>query len=223
VQSITPPQGPEFSTFATGLTQAVTPAQAALQALSSGLLTFNELFAITSESVAENGTLMQNAIFAAAGAAQEAAASGASSFGQLASAAVGAAAKIVRAWIQQGVAAAVAKALGGLPFPLNIAAGAGAGALAAAAFTRALGAIKVPGFADGTNFAPGGLALVGERGPELVSLPRGSQVTPNERINSLIGGGSNVNVSGTFRIAGTDLVLVLEKAQSDMRRVRGFG
>lgn len=38
---------------------------------------------------------------------------------------------------------------------------------------------KVPGFANGTNFAPGGLALVGERGPELVNLPRGSQVYPN--------------------------------------------
>lgn len=38
---------------------------------------------------------------------------------------------------------------------------------------------KVPGFANGTNFAPGGLALVGERGPELVNLPRGSRVYPN--------------------------------------------
>ncbi|MCA6124570.1 hypothetical protein J6500_22130 [Bradyrhizobium sp. WSM 1704] len=37
----------------------------------------------------------------------------------------------------------------------------------------------IPGFADGTDFAPGGLALVGERGPELVNLPRGSKVFPN--------------------------------------------
>lgn len=35
------------------------------------------------------------------------------------------------------------------------------------------------GFAMGTNFAPGGLALVGERGPEIVDLPRGSRVIPN--------------------------------------------
>lgn len=35
------------------------------------------------------------------------------------------------------------------------------------------------GFADGTNSAPGGLAWVGERGPELVNLPRGSQVMPH--------------------------------------------
>ncbi|NLM07294.1 MAG: hypothetical protein GX219_10365, partial [Tissierellia bacterium] len=34
-------------------------------------------------------------------------------------------------------------------------------------------------YADGTNYAPGGLALVGEKGPELVQLPRGSKVFPN--------------------------------------------
>ena len=34
----------------------------------------------------------------------------------------------------------------------------------------------IPGFASGTTYAPGGLALVGERGPELVNLPRGSRV-----------------------------------------------
>ncbi len=36
---------------------------------------------------------------------------------------------------------------------------------------------KITGlFADGTNYAPGGLAIVGERGPELVDLPQGAQV-----------------------------------------------
>ena len=38
---------------------------------------------------------------------------------------------------------------------------------------------KVPAYAGGTNFHPGGMALVGERGPELVNLPRGSQVFSN--------------------------------------------
>ncbi|MET4197289.1 hypothetical protein ABIA95_000170 [Bradyrhizobium sp. LA8.1] len=37
----------------------------------------------------------------------------------------------------------------------------------------------IPGFAGGTNYAPGGAAWVGENGPELVNLPRGSQVTPS--------------------------------------------
>lgn len=38
---------------------------------------------------------------------------------------------------------------------------------------------SVPAYAGGTGFHPGGLAMVGERGPELVSLPRGSAVYRN--------------------------------------------
>lgn len=34
----------------------------------------------------------------------------------------------------------------------------------------------IPKFARGTNYAPGGVALVGEQGPELVDLPRGARV-----------------------------------------------
>lgn len=220
VQSNQPAQTPDFSSFATGLTTAITPAQAAIEALNSGMYTFNELFALMSENVTANGTLMQQAIVGASQAMQEAAASGESSFGALAGAAVSAAAKIVRAWIQQGVAAAVAKALGGLPFPFNIAAAAGAGALAAAAFNKVLGAIKVPGFAQGTKFAPGGLAIVGERGPELVNLPRGSQVTPNNQLQRAMGGDAGFILS--HKIQGSDLVIVLERAQRNQARVRGF-
>ncbi len=46
---------------------------------------------------------------------------------------------------------------------------------------------RVPAFANGTSFAPGGLALVGERGPELVNLPRGSRVTPNNELGGMGG------------------------------------
>lgn len=42
----------------------------------------------------------------------------------------------------------------------------------------------IPGFASGTNNAQGGLALVGEDGPELVNLPRGAQVIPNHQIRT---------------------------------------
>lgn len=50
----------------------------------------------------------------------------------------------------------------------------------------------LPAFANGTSNAPGGLALVGERGPELVNLPSGSQVIPN---SALGGGQMNVAIS----------------------------
>jgi hypothetical protein len=38
---------------------------------------------------------------------------------------------------------------------------------------------RVPGFASGVDNFSGGMAIVGEQGPELVSLPRGSSVTPH--------------------------------------------
>jgi len=50
-----------------------------------------------------------------------------------------------------------------------------------------------PAFANGTNFAPGGMAWVGERGPELVNLPRGSQVIPNHELGG-VGGGIKVSI-----------------------------
>lgn len=53
----------------------------------------------------------------------------------------------------------------------------------------------LPGFQTGTSYAPGGLAMVGEQGPELVNLPRGSKVTPN---NSSRGSSSptiNININ----------------------------
>ena len=44
---------------------------------------------------------------------------------------------------------------------------------------------EIPKLASGTRNFPGGLAMVGERGPELVNLPRGSQVIPNNQLANL--------------------------------------
>jgi acyl transferase domain-containing protein len=38
------------------------------------------------------------------------------------------------------------------------------------------GGLSFPMFAGGTDSAPGGLSIVGEKGPELINLPRGAQV-----------------------------------------------
>lgn len=46
----------------------------------------------------------------------------------------------------------------------------------------------VPGFAGGTNFAPGGLAIVGEEGPELMNVPRGAQIMPADQTARMLGG-----------------------------------
>lgn len=44
---------------------------------------------------------------------------------------------------------------------------------------RALNLMK-QGFAGGTDYAPGGMAWVGEKGPELMYVPRGAQVIPSD-------------------------------------------
>jgi tape measure domain-containing protein len=61
-----------------------------------------------------------------------------------------------------------------------------------------IGSLLTGHFANGTPSAPGGLALVGEKGPEVVNLPRGSQVIPNNRVSqALSGGGGSQNVNVT--------------------------
>ena len=49
-------------------------------------------------------------------------------------------------------------------------------------------------FAKGTTYAPGGMAVVGEQGPELVNLPKGSQVIPNHKMGGMMGGNFNISV-----------------------------
>jgi len=49
------------------------------------------------------------------------------------------------------------------------------------------------GFAGGTDFAPGGLTLVGEEGSEYVDLPRGSRVYPHG-MTPATGSGTTINV-----------------------------
>lgn len=53
---------------------------------------------------------------------------------------------------------------------------------------------NLPGFAGGTNSAPGGPAWVGEHGKELINLPRGSQVIPHNQSMGM-GGGTTINVT----------------------------
>ena len=61
---------------------------------------------------------------------------------------------------------------------------------------------QLPSYASGTHFAPGGMALVGEMGPELVNLPRGSQVIPDPPLGRAVT--VNVNVEGSV-VAERDL------------------
>ena len=67
----------------------------------------------------------------------------------------------------------------------------------------------IPGFANGTNFAPGGLAWVGERGPELVELPRGSRVHTAEASRGMAGG---ITINLTVNGAGAGIAREVREA-----------
>lgn len=69
-------------------------------------------------------------------------------------------------------ALAATKSLSAAPYPFNLVLMAGTIAAGLAQVMQ----IKEQKFARGTDYAPGGMALVGEQGPEMVYLPRGSQV-----------------------------------------------
>jgi len=89
-------------------------------------------------------------------------------------------ADLVRIAVQQAITIPLANALFG--------GGGGGGGL----FGNLLGAI--PFFASGTSSAPPGLAVVGEKGPELVRFRGGEQVIPSHAIGnmSVAGGGGTV-------------------------------
>ena len=53
---------------------------------------------------------------------------------------------------------------------------------------------RVRGYAVGTRYHPGGLAIVGEEGPELVKLPRGSQVYTTQETADMMRGGDTYNL-----------------------------
>ncbi|NHZ84321.1 MAG: phage tail tape measure protein [Planctomycetia bacterium] len=74
-----------------------------------------------------------------------------------------------------------------------------------AGITAGLGAVQlaliakqeppaIPAFAEGTLSAPGGIALVGDEGPELVNLPRGSRVYNNTETNEIMNNTTPINI-----------------------------
>lgn len=73
---------------------------------------------------------------------------------------------------------------------------------------------NIPKYALGTNDAKGGLSLVGERGPELVNIPQGSQVVPTEKTKELLSqrntvSGDNINI--TINSTGADIDDIIDK------------
>lgn len=69
---------------------------------------------------------------------------------------------------------------------------------------------KIPGFANG-GVSTGGLAVVGEKGPELVNLPAGSRVRSNAETKKMMGGSTTNNINITINARDT--------SDSELRRI----
>ncbi len=111
-------------------------------------------------------------------------------------------------------ALAVIKALDDAPFPFNI----GIAALIGAAGAVEIATINAQKFARGTAFAPGGLAVVGEGGPELVNLPRGAQVFNNQQTRDIVNnqGPERITIEIDGQVLGEVLV---RQAELDKNRL----
>jgi TP901 family phage tail tape measure protein len=88
------------------------------------------------------------------------------------------------------------------------------------ALSSAVGVGKVPAFSQGVQNFKGGMALVGEQGAELVTLPRGSNVLPANQtkqiMNNNSGGNKTFNVNVTT--AATNAVEVGLQVQKELAR-----
>lgn len=91
--------------------------------------------------------------------------------------------------------------------------------------------IPVPQFAEGVTAFRGGMALVGEEGPELVTLPQGSNVITNENTNDILqtledvlsGTGGDITVNVTCVIDGMEIPIkeqLIEIQRDEMYRSR---
>jgi hypothetical protein len=92
-----------------------------------------------------------------------------------------------------------------------------AGAAAVIAGTL-LKTVQIPAFADGVQNFGGGVALVGERGPELVRLPQGSDVIPNYQLNNMQGGSGMQVIIPSITLRGQDMVVAFNRANQTISR-----
>lgn len=80
---------------------------------------------------------------------------------------------------------------------------------------------SISAFEDGGTNIKGGAAIVGERGPELVTLPKGANVVTNENLNRLMGQGKNTShpteqtLNVTLQLDGEVLARHTEKTTWD--------
>lgn len=76
---------------------------------------------------------------------------------------------------------------------------------------------KLPGFAAGGTMTRSGLAVVGERGPELVALPGGSRVFSNSQSRQMAGQGGGISIGEVHVHNEIDLLDVMKFAGMQLK------
>lgn len=77
---------------------------------------------------------------------------------------------------------------------------------------------NVPKLWKGTNFAKGGMTLVGEQGPELVNMPRGASVLPAHKTRSVVNG-DGLNVNGVGMGSSITIGQLVVREEADIYRI----
>lgn len=187
-----------------------------MRAWSESLNIANESTGISlelTEKLAENYQGVTSVLQAAGNAMVNAALSGEKSFKKLGQAALKGAADVLRAKLIEATAAYLADAFKKLGLLGGVLALAGS-AIVGGIFNSAISALKIPALAEGGLAYSPTLAVVGDNAgagadPEVIA--------PLSKLKQYLGSGNQV--MGTFRIAGRDLELVLERSQNDSSRV----
>ena len=107
--------------------------------------------------------------------------------------------------LNAGIAISKVWSQAGIAVPLAIALTAIHGAISSAQTAMVLSQ-PIPAFAMGTGSAPGGSALVGEAGPEIVDLPQGASVTPNHQLQAM----ANSTVNNTENVDNSNISMVIQ-------------
>jgi hypothetical protein len=79
----------------------------------------------------------------------------------------------------------------------------------------------IPHFAQGTSWFEGGMAMVGENGPELVNLPRGSQVVPNSQVHNYYKT-PNITLGPVYVQNQADIDVIVQKLSHALKYDSGY-
>jgi len=81
---------------------------------------------------------------------------------------------------------------------------------------------EIPMLAKGTQYFRGGSAIVGENGPELVTMPFGAKVYPNNKTQEMLQGNININVSSLVVREESDVKKIARELYN-LQRKKGRG